>query len=402
MYGYVARQPIFNTNMKIYGYELLFREGIMSFAPDIDGDKATCEVLSNTFLTSDLQKYTSGKKAFINFTRNLIVNLIPLLFPNDIAVVEILENVGAEDPVIDACRQIAQKGYLIALDDFIYKSDLEPLIQLSDIIKIDFRQGTLEKIQDNVEQIRKYKKKLLAEKIESYGEFKTAVEMGFDYFQGYFFSKPVTIKGKKLSIPKLNLLRIIIEVNKREFNLEQLEKLISDDVRISYKLLSHINSAYHRRVLEISSIKQAIVLLGEVEIKRLFSVLAMTKLAKNKPHELIRISAVRANFCEILGINYGTNVSARELFTLGLFSLIDAIMDDSMENIMEKVPLSKNIKDALVYKTGFLSHFIELVQAYEKGNWQEVTVFSKKLNIEENKLPKIYLQALKLADTLKT
>lgn len=400
MYGYVARQPIFKKNMRIYGYELLFREGMANFAPQIDEDTATSELLSNTYLTSDLSKFTGGERAFINFTRNLLINQIPLLFPRATTVVEILENVRAEEKVVSACREIAEKGYMIALDDFVYTSDLEPLISLAKIIKIDFRQGPIEIVEENVRALQKHNKKLLAEKIESYEEFQTAIDLGFHYFQGYFFAKPQIIKRKRLATSKLNLLRIMGEINRLELDFDHLEKYVSLDITISYKLLNYINSAYYRRVVEISSIRQAIVLLGEIEIRRFLSLMAMSKLADNKPDELIKLSAFRAKFCELLGINYKLSYAPEELFTLGLFSIIDAIMDDSMENIMEKLPLSQNIKDALVSGKADIVNCLKLAKSYEKGQWDNVAVFLEKLNIKDDKLPAIYIQALEVAEVL--
>lgn len=399
-YSYVARQPIFDTNMKIYAYELLFRAGMTDLFPDIDGDTATSELISNTYLMSDIQKFSGGKKIFMNFTRNLLLKKIPLLFPEDSTVVEILENVGVEDSVLKACREIAQKGHLIALDDSIYNPTLEPFIALAHIIKFDFRQSTSAQIEHDIRRLDKYKVKILAEKVETYMEFKTALELGFHYFQGYFFAKPEIIKSKKLTTPKINLLRIISAINRSELDFDQLERLIARDVTVSFKLLRYVNSAYFRRAVEISSIKQAILFLGESEIKRFISLMAMAKLAEGKPDELIRLSAIRARFCELLGKYFGWSDSEGELFTMGLFSLIDAILDDSMENIMRKLPLSESIQDALVLERGKLIQYLRMVRSYEKGQWQSVSRCADILNIEEDRLPKLYLEALEWGQLL--
>ena len=400
MYNFIARQPIFKKNLQIYGYEFLFRDSIKNAAPLIDGDIATSRVLSTTFITNDFYKYTEGRKAFINFTRNLIVNEIPLIFPNKAIVVEILENVRADDEVIKACKNFVQKGYLIALDDFIYDPDLKPLIDLADIIKIDFRQTSPETMKNYIGQLRKYKKIFLAEKVETYKEFRSALSLGFDYFQGYFFSKPEIIKERKLQTSKINLLLVICEINRKKFNLDQLEKFISHDVVLSYKLLRYVNSAYYRRISEIKSVKQALILLGEVEIKRFIAFMAMTKLSEGKPTELIKVSSIRAKFCELLGSHMEMAENIDELFTLGLFSLLDAIMDNSMENIMKRLPLSKSIKNALILGKGPLKKIFSLAKFYEKGDWRNVKLLSGQMNINEDKLPDLYLKAVEWGNSL--
>ena len=397
---YVARQPIFRKNKKIYGYELLFREGMSNFFSGIDGNTATSKVLSNSFFTIGIEKITGKKLAFINFTRDLLLRQVPRLFPKERIVVEILEDVEPEENVVDACRVISQEGYGIALDDFFYKSGMEPLIAVANIIKFDFRSTPLEEITTNLERLSGYGVSFLAEKVETNEEFKTALEMGFDYFQGYFFSKPEIIVGKDISSAQMNLLEIMAEVNKSNFKFSKVEEIIARDVSISYKLMRYINSAYFRRVAEISSIKQAIVLLGENGIRSFLSLIAMTKLAGDKPDELIRSSIIRAKFCELVGKNNGSKVNPSELFTLGLFSSIDAILNDTMENLMEKLPLSKNIKDALIHGKGELNDYLRLSICYEKGNWEEVSELKETIGLDEKELPSYFMEALIWADTI--
>ena len=395
MEGYVARQPIFEKRKQIYGYELLFREGMLNFAPrDIDGDMATSELLSDTFLTSDIQRYTGGKRAFINFTRNLLVQKIPLLFPKETTVVEILENVTAEPAIVAACSEIAGKGYILALDDFIYQDGLQPLIDLADIIKIDFRQAPVDEIEQEVRGLAGTKARLLAEKVETYAEFDQADHLGFDYFQGYFFAKPEIIRGKKISTPKMNLLRVMSEINRGDVDLERLENLIRQDVTLSFKLLRYVNSAYYRRVNEISSLRQALSLLGLGEVKRFLSLMVMAKMAEGKPDELIRLSAIRARFCELLGAALGKRAAVQELFTLGLFSLIDAILDDSMPNVIQDLPLSRNLKDAFLLDTGNLVDFLKLVGCYESGQWDRVCRLCDNLSLPRERVMELYLEAV--------
>lgn len=400
MQGHVARQPIFDKNLNLFGYELLFRDGALSFPTDVSGDTATSELLSSTFLTSDIYTYTGIKKAFVNFTRNHLVNRIPLLFPREITVVEILEDVSPEAEVVAACQEIAQKGFTIALDDFVYRAELKPLIALSEIVKIDFRNTSPERISAYFNLLKRDKKRMLAEKVETYEEFKRGRDMGFQYFQGYFFARPEVIQGRTLSTPEIHLLRLMAAVQGRELDFDQIENHIKRDITVSYKLLRYINSAYFRRLQEITSIKQAILLLGEVGIRRFVSLMAMAKLAKGKPQELANLSAIRARFCELLGSRLKLSENPGELFTVGLFSLIDAIMDDSMENVLQKLPFSQSIKEALVGQNGPLGEVLQLVVAYERGGWQALSELCGRVGIPEETLPQLYRETLAWAQAL--
>ncbi|MDY6953980.1 MAG: HDOD domain-containing protein [Thermodesulfobacteriota bacterium] len=397
---YVARQPIFKKDKRLFGYELLFRGGMSNYFPDIDGDTATSKLLSNTFITIGVEKITGKRKAFINFTEDLLIQQVPLMFPQERLVVEILEDVEPTEEVIAVSEEIAKRGYHIALDDFLYRSELRPLIRLADIIKLDLRASSFEEMAGYMKEMSDFNIHYLAEKVETYEEFQKALEMGFDYFQGYFFSKPEIIKEKDISGTQLNLLQIMAEVNKRDFRFEKVERIMKRDVAIPYKLLRYINSAYFGISSDISSIKQAISLLGENGIRRFLSLMAMATLGKEKPPELVRVSTVRARFCELVGNSAAPEVDASELFTLGLFSLIDALVDDSMAHLMESLPLSGSIKGALVEGSGALRDYLELVACYETGDWQRVSELAGTLGLDEAKLPGHHMEALAWADSL--
>lgn len=397
---YVARQPIFDIKKCIFGYELLFRADMANFFPEIEGDSATSKLLSNSFFNIGIEKIAGSNLAFINFTQELLLKQLPLMFSQDRLVVEILEDVRPERDVIEACQEIALNGYIIVLDDFFYKPSLEPLIEVADIIKIDVRATPLEEVGDLVKNMAERGVDLLAEKVETHDEFKKALEMGFRYFQGFFFSKPEVLRGKEISTPQMQLLEIMAEVNKEDFEFNRLEKMIVRDASISYKLMRLINSAYFKRAKQISSIRQAIVMIGEVGIRRFLSLISMAGLAANKPDELIKVSLVRAKFCELLGNHPGSSAETSELFTLGLFSLIDAIMDDSMENLMSQIPLSSNIKEVLISRTGDLSGYLSLVESYERGDWEEIDEATNIMGIDHDDLPRQYMESLSWADSL--
>ena len=400
MDAYVARQPIFNRRKKLLGYELLFRDGTANYVPDMDGDIMTSTVLSNTFFAIGIDTLLGGKLSFINFTQNLLIQKLPLLMPKATTVVEILEDVDPTPELIAACQEMGQEGYTIALDDFVYSPELKPLIELAKIIKFDFRLSTIEEIQTYLGQLPKTCRPiLLAEKIETSEEFETSKEMGFELFQGYFFCKPEIVKGKKIPDSSINLMQMVVEVNNPDIKFRNLEKLIAPDVSLSYKLLRYINSAFFSTTKRISSIQQALVYLGLIEIRRFISMIAMSNLAAGKPDELVRAACIRAKFCAQLSTVAPAKVSEGELFTLGMFSLIDAIVDQPMAKVMKALPLSDSIKDALIRQRGELIDYLKLVESYEQARWHDVAAIAGRLHIAEEKLPEIYMQACEWSNT---
>ncbi len=395
---YVARQPIFDKNKKIFAYELLFRDGTANYVPDIDGDVATTNLLANTFFTIGIDTLAGGRKAFINFTQNLLEKRVPLLLPKETTVIEILEDVKPDPVLIDACAQMAADGYTIALDDFVYLPALEPLIAMADIIKFDFRHTPKAAIDDYLKQLSRNSLRLLAEKVETHEEFEAAQKMGFELFQGYFFCKPEILQGREIQGSQLSLMMIMAQINSDTFCRDELERLIARDIGLSYKLFRYINSAFFARVSKVTSVKQALVYLGEKEIRRFVSLVAMSRLAEGKPDELIRAACIRGKFCELIGADAHEQTSPSEMFTLGMFSLIDAIIDQPMDKILAELPLSSQIKQALIDAKGRLAGYIELVRSYEAGQWDRVSRLSQALKLDGKTLPVLYLQACKWSD----
>lgn len=400
MDAYVARQPILDRKKKLYAYELLFRHGLSNFMPEIEGDIATSKLLSSSFFTIGMDRITGGKRAFINFTQNLLEKQLPMLFPKETTVVEILEDVRPAESVIQSCRQMAKNGYVLALDDFVFHPSMGALIDLANIIKIDFRLTPMDQIKECVTMLPTKHIRLLAEKVETNEEFKMACDMGFDLFQGYFFCKPEIIKGKEIASSQWRMVQIISEVNKPDFAFEKIEQMVTQDVSLSYKLLRYINSAYFQRPRNIDTIKQALIYLGQDEIRRFISLIALSKTAAGKPSELIKDSCIKAKFCELLGAASSCRENPGDLFTLGLFSNIDAILDQPMDIIMSNLPLSKKIKKALVENAGELAPFIALARRYQKGHWSHVRKLATETCIVEEQIPAIYLESCEWSNGL--
>ena len=396
---YVARQPIFNKRKRIYGYELLFRDGMVNAFPDVDGDAATSRVLSTSFLSNGIERITGRRKAFVNFTEKMITEKIPALFPKKTIMVEILEDMEPNEAVVTACREMTKQGYNLVLDDFVYKPEMKPLLALARIVKFDFRASSIKDIEAAIKELAEYRVKLLAEKIETHEEFQQALSMGFEYFQGYFFSKPEILKSRDISPSKITLLNIMSEANREDCRITELEKFVSHDLSINYKLMRYINSAYFGMFKRVKSVKQTLVLLGMKEVRRFISLIAMAQLVSGKPDELIRASLIRAKLCENLG-KEGIGKNGSELFTLGLFSFIDAILDDEMGNIMKNLPLSENIKNALTGGNGELADYLTLVSCYETGDWTKVASLVAKTGLDEKKTAEFYMDAVVWADSI--
>ena len=394
MYVYIARQPIFTAQKKLFAYELLFRQTLGLHLGELSGDRATTSLLSTAFLTEGIEKVAGNKPCFINFTKNLLVKEIANFFPKNAIVVEILEDVPPTTEVMEACNKLSQLGYLIALDDFVFKKNMMPLIELADIIKIDYRISTTDQIERILHRLARFDIKYLAEKVETHEEFEHARKLGFHYFQGYFFARPESIRMKEVSSVKTSKLRLLAEVNKRSTTVNNLEKIIESDVAIAYKLLRYINSAYYYLLSEVNSIRQAIIYLGEKEIRRFVILVLISELAADKPTELLRLSLIRARFCELLaeGCNYAADAS--EMFLLGLFSLIDAILDTTMKQAMEKLPLADGVKEALSSQQGPFFPFLQATVAYEQSRSEDCLQALQTLKMDGENVYNIYLKAL--------
>lgn len=396
---FVARQPIFDSKKNVFAYELLFRSGVENFYDmRLDGDKSTANVITNSLLIIGLDKITKGKKAFVNFTKNLIVRGAPSILPKDLIAVEILESVEPDTVVLQACKELKSQGYTIVLDDFVFDERYTSLMDLADIIKVDFLSSTAAMRKSVIENCQNKKVKFLAEKVETGNAFQEALDTGYVYFQGYFFSKPIIISGRDIPGNKLNYLRVLSEVNKPDVEFERLEEVIKRDVSLSYKLLRFINSAFFRFSVKVESIKHALILLGVKEIKKWVSVVALSGIGFDKPQELLTISLIRAHFCETLASKIGLQGRAADFFMAGLFSVIDALIDRPMHVILSDLPIADDIKYALLGRENIIHDVFCLVISYEKGDWNTTSSCAHKLNLNETELPDMFFNSVNWAN----
>lgn len=391
---YIARQPIFDLHKRVYGYELLFRSGLDNIFKQEDPDQASSQVIIDSFFLHNISALTGRKRAFINVTRDLLLKEYLLLIPRQLVVVEILENIDPDSEVIAACKKLKKAGYLLAMDDFVYGEKYKPFMDLADFIKIDFL-STAEKERKSLPQnFSPLGIGFLAEKVETPATFQEALESGYTYFQGNFFSKPTIIPGKDLPGYKLHYFRIIQEINRPEISFERLEELIKKEISLSYKLFRYINSAFFGLKNKVHSIKHAMALLGEKEVKKWLSFITLASIGEDKPEELAVQAIIRARFCESLAPHVGLPSRADGLFLMGMFSLLDAFLDRPLSDLLMEIPLDTDIKKALLGEENRFGELYQCVLAYERGEWSKLSEHGKKFKITEALLSQLYLGAV--------
>ncbi|SMC20327.1 EAL and modified HD-GYP domain-containing signal transduction protein [Desulfacinum hydrothermale DSM 13146] len=393
---FIARQPILDRKLRVFGYEILFRAN-----PDdpeshiVDGDSATLSVIQNLLMLSGTDSFTGGAKAFVNFTQNLLLQEAPFYLPREWAVIEILESVEPLPEVVEACRRLKQEGYTLALDDFVLDNVQHlPLLPLTDILKVDVRLTAPEERRHIIKRFGDRVGRFLAEKTETRQEFQEALEAGFSLFQGYFFSRPVIIARKDIPVYKVNALRLIQQLNRPDLDMDALEKVIKQDPALVYKLLRYVNSAFFAFRHKVGSVRHAVALLGERELRKWATLSVYTRLTTKDPQELLRLSLVRARFLELLAPLVGMAKEADQLFLMGIFSVVDTLLGRPMAEALEDVPLEDEIKDALLGTLNRYRVLYEVVLGYEKAHWEAVSRICSGLKIEPGVLTSRYLEAI--------
>jgi EAL and modified HD-GYP domain-containing signal transduction protein len=395
---FVGRQPIYTRQLDVFAYELLFRNGEGNQARVTNGSQATTQVILNSFVEIGLDTVVGQKRAFINLTRDFFLQDYSSVFPVERVVLEVLEDIPVDDALIAAVRRLSAQGYTIALDDFIYHERLRPLIEVADIIKVDVLALDREAVREHCAVLRPYNVQLVAEKVETQDDFKYCKELGFDYFQGYFFCKPEIVKGQRVSANRLTTLQLLARLQDPEVDFREIEELMSRDVALSYKLLRLINSAFYSLPRKVDSLRQALALLGTKFITTWVSLIVLSGV-DDKPHELMVTAMVRAKMCELLGQALGRSGTAT-FFTAGLFSALEALLDSPMAEILRPLPLSDELTAALLRYEGLIGTVLRCVLAYERGDWEAVSC----PGLENPAIMDAYLQAItwasKVSDTL--
>lgn len=388
----LARQPIFNRKMQVVAYELLCRSTELINGKFDDGDMASSQVLLHTFTELSINSVVGDHLAFINFTRTLL--LTPPPFDKKQLVVEVLEGQRVDAQMLHSLKVLREQGYTIALDDFELSSETEGLVPYADIIKLDVLQLSAEKILEHIAYLKPLGITLLAEKVETYEMLEFCKEAGFDLFQGYFLARPKIIKGRKITENKQAVLQLLSILHDPEVSLDKVERLISHDPMLSYKLLRLVNSAAYALPRTIESLRQAITLLGLNIIKNWINLLAMANLG-DKPLELSIAALTRARMCEVIATTMNTKPRQDSFFTVGLLSTLDAFMDVPLEILLGNISLSVQLNEALLKHLGDEGKVLDIVEHYERAEWDMIDWnYLAARNIDPDRLSHIYLDAL--------
>lgn len=380
--------------MSVYGYELLYRDSQTATAfGNATAEKATATVLGGLFEIG-IDNIVNDERAFINFDYDfLLSDSIELINPEKL-VIEVLEDMQVDKTLMKRLVKLKEKGYTIALDDFVESYENFPLVPISDIIKYDIMATPLDSIEAPVKLALKQGKVLLAEKIETKEEYEHAKEIGFNLFQGYFFEKPsIVSKSNNTKSTKLTYLRLITELGKPEPSYNVLSEIIKSDVNLAYRLLRVVKNNKTDDV--VYSIKRSLIYMGFKKIERWINILMLQDLATDKPLELTRLSLTRSKFGELLAQHSKFKSRYNEVYTMFLFSTLDAILDQPMEIALDGITVTEDIREALIYNKGELHPLLDLVYAYERGDWDNVKTIAFEIEVEEDMVFNSYLMALK-------
>ena len=391
---YVARQPILDLRGRVHGYELLFRAGPEAVFRG-DGDFATRTMLDNSVLFG-MDKLTSGLPAFVNCTAESLTERLVDILPPSMTVLEILETVDPTPQVIVACRKLKETGFRLALDDFIWSPKWAPLVELADYVKVDFMQLNAAAREQLQKRLKGAAVALIAEKVETQEEYKQACKEGFTYFQGYYFCRPVLLKGRRVPANRLFHIRIMELLQHQPMDLKQIGDLVKRDASLAYRLLRLVNSPICAIRQEVRSIEAALVAVGEDAFRRIATVAIASELNANRPPEILRMAFVRGRFCELAaGL---CALDPTEQYLLGMFSLLPAMLEISMVELAPNLPLREKIREALVGALSRDSSLLMWADRYEHGDWMRCDAIAQSYSLNQETLVRCFEEAVVWAE----
>ncbi len=358
----VGRQAIHDRHLNVYAYELLYRDPKERLTT-YNGDQASSRVLLNAFMEIGLPRIVGQHLAFINLTEAFFTEMPDIPFDKENVVLEVLENITITEPVIQGVKKLHQRGVRIALDDYCFEDKWHPLLPYCDIVKVEIPSVDLDKLPALLAPLREQGIILLAEKLETSGGYQVLHDMGFDLFQGYYFSRPSIISGRRLSENHFLVIRLLSALTDPESRIQDIEELIANDPALSMKVLRYINSAACALPRTINSIQEAIILMGHERIRSLAILIALSRV-RNKPASLFHTASVRANMCSEIAHHVAPELR-NSAFTVGLLSVLDVLMDQHMEVILEELSLSPEVNAALLEQRGKLGEILALTLRHE-------------------------------------
>ncbi len=400
METYIARQPILDPARQIQAYELLYRNSNQNRFPLEENSRASESMLEHALIQFGIPWLAAQRDVFINIDREVLLDGSYQDLPPEQVVLELLEHVESDAEVLEACKRLKSLGYRLALDDYTFHPEMDELVQIADIIKVDLREGDAWKDGVKVQQLLNRGKTLLAEKVECRSEFEQACALGYTRFQGFYFSRPQMMHKPELGGNILACTRLLSAVSCHPLDLDHVVEIISSDPTLSYKLLRYLNSAAMRRNQPISDIHRAILLLGDAPLRRWAGLVSLRALNLENREDLLLASLTRASMGESLAQQTPRLADrAPEFFLCGLLSLLDALMDIEMTDLLEQLSLEKEMNAALLGGYGELGQMLRLARAYEDGHWQEMEEAGKILGLEASVCGEAYLKGVRWAES---
>jgi len=400
---YLGRQPILDRNRNVAGYELLFRSSLANFCDMSDDVMATSQVIVNAVLGVGLDHLLGGKPAFINFDRTLLLGDWSTLLPPEKCVIEILETVAPDQEVLAACRNLRRQGYALALDDCLDDERTAAFAPFVDMLKVDFLQASPAQQESLIRRYRKLKIRMVAEKVETEPEFRRALQLGYDYFQGYFFARPTVLQAARVPASQMSGLRLMKQIQREELDFRAIEELIRCDVSFSHSLLTYLNSAAFDWADRVESVRHGLLLMGSAELRKWAWMASLSSLGQNRPRVLMAQVLMRGRFCEAIACAAKLPLGESDPFLLGMFSLLDAILGRPLQGILDDLNISRNLRNALLGTAGepdLLSLILRIVKSYEVGEWSEVETAAQVISMSPDDLLTCYMSALSWVDTV--
>lgn len=362
----IGRQAIFDRDLQVYGYELLYRDAGGS-CTITDGDQASSQTLLNAFVEIGLDRITGPYKAFVNLTRRFFVDMPPMPFHPDRVVLEILEDVEVDDVLLAGLANMAAQGFELAMDDYSFQPQLSPILPFVRYIKVEVQPDRFDELERRMPELRQSGARLLAEKVETAEQYDRLKAMGFDFFQGYFFARPNTVRSARVQESSATLVRLLVRLNDPNVPMQEVVDLVSRDPGLSFKVLRYVNSAAVGLRSSVASIQQAVVLMGLARIRAWATLFTMAGLA-DRPTELVNLGLMRANLSAQLCRLCGDGVP-ETAYLVGLMSVLDAMLDRPMDQLMAELPLSDDVRHAITQRHGGYGALLQAAVTLERGEW---------------------------------
>ncbi len=400
---FLGRQPILDRNQDIVAFELLFRSGDVDHAQISDDFTATATVINHAFNELGIEAALGPYRGFINMSESLLMSDVIEILPKDKIVMEILETVKINHALVERCKLLKSMGFKIALDDFTaYHPSIDPFLQLADVVKIDILMVEPAELETLAAKIKHWPVKLLAEKVDSIEQFERCMAIGFDLFQGYYFAKPQVIKGKRLSHSELTLMKLLGQVM-ADAQEHDIEETLKGNPHLSLNLLRLTNSVACGMKQKISSIRMALAVLGRRQLQRWIQILLYSSSSQDHtfPNPILQLAATRGKMMELLSPKMGNKELADNAFITGIMSLMDTLLGTPMNEILTTIPVSDEVKDALIERQGILGRLLNLVESLEKGNMMELEERLKECTrITLHDLSTAQIEALKWSNSI--